>query len=865
MTYNYTSADYDTYEVTAFSEASLGSNVGCGTTFEMPSYADICIEVKDDDRSLSGDTCHNENANDRSYQTATILQDGVDIGNGGQIYAEKYYWVKDQDGNWYVMVEIEQEGTNDDYFTFYTGGDYDLPPAGAQLTVHSQCNVTSNWVKYNKLDAGSCLEPTGSISGTVFCDTDCDGINGGFTVVPGCDYVVEAEDMYDCGFRTVSGDQASGNKLVKLECNSGSLKTYFDGKDGIYDFRLTAQDECDGQSKIYVKVNGVLVDVIKLDRDTDGAGSDNGSFSEFVIEGLELNTGDKVELFAYSDGSEYVRIDKVAFEGQDTVDYTSEPVKEGVVIKLLDLDGNVIAETTTDADGNYSFDGIPAGDYKIMGVAPDGTEFTIQDVDGNSKDDIDSDVDSNGMSGVISVAAGGSYDVDLGVCDKPEPGALSGRYFCDVDDDDLDDGQAFDPGIAGVLVTLLDAAGNVVATTSTGPEGQYLFTDLPAGTYSVEFTDPDGVLVGKQLVNSNVGSDDTIDSDAIGDTTLSEITGIVVVAGSETKDNDAGAEYVNTPPEATPDVGMGCADEEIRVDLADNISDPDGDPVTITAVGGVALTNGGPAVDVGGVFVRLEGTELVFDGEVAYAGLDIGEEVTATFSYTIDDSNGGIAVSTIDVTFCGDANSIGSFCDSLPDQIQYQIRTSSIELPYGDEAFDIKFTSTDARFDGVIFEDAYCLSLFDPAEGAESFDTAALLTADVFCFEEAPADLFNANQISFANGKTAKENLDVVNWLLNQDFGSQGYTDWEIQRTIWELTDSLDTDYTSDIDPAFGDDANVDALVALALDFDANKTEEFAPQVGDIVGVIIDPNPATSSNSQPFIVGVDFEAYDCIC
>ena len=169
------------------------------------------------------------------------------------------------------------------------------------------------------------------------------------------------------------------------------------------------------------------------------------------------------------------------------------------------------------------------------------------------------------------------------------------------------------------------------------------------------------------------------------------------------------------------------------------------------------------------------------------------------------------------------------------------------------------------RFDGVIFEDAYCLSLFDPAEGAESFDDASLLTADVFCFDEAPASVFNANQISIANGKSAAENLDVVNWVINQDFKSAGFTDWEIQRTIWELTDNVDTDYLDAVDPAFGDGANVDSLVALAVDFDNTKTAEYTPGLGDKMGVILDPNPTSSTNSQPFIIAVEIEQYDCLC
>ena len=126
MTYYYSSYT-NTYEFSAFSEEDLlqgtnGSNLGCGDVFVMPAYSTICFEVKDNDTKLSGDSCYDENSNDGSYQTASITDaSGNEIGNGGQIYAESYYWVQDQNGNWYVLIEIEQEGTGDDYFTFYTG------------------------------------------------------------------------------------------------------------------------------------------------------------------------------------------------------------------------------------------------------------------------------------------------------------------------------------------------------------------------------------------------------------------------------------------------------------------------------------------------------------------------------------------------------------------------------------------------------------------------------------------------------------------------------------------------------------------------------------------------------------------------
>lgn len=101
----------------------------------------------------------------------------------------------------------------------------------------------------------------------------------------------------------------------------------------------------------------------------------------------------------------------------------------------------------------------------------------------------------------------------------------------------------------------------------------------------------------------------------------------------------------------------------------------------------------------------------------------------------------------------------------------------------------------------------------------------------------------------------------MINWILNQDFEDNGFTGWEVQRAIWEFTDNFDTDYLSDIDPALGDDANVDFIVSQAL---ANG-DGFVAGVGDVVGVVLDPNPATAENSQPFLVAVDWEDVDCFC
>ena len=252
MTYH---SSWNTYEFTAFAESDFGGNVDCGTTFTMPAAATLCVTVTDDDSKLSSDKSgwHDDVSYDHYGQNATIEGPNGHLGNGGQIYMDSYYWVYDQHGNWFQMIEVEQEGSHEDYFTFYTGGGYGVPGAGAQLTVHSKCDLNyHSGLNYSHLDAGEKTPPVP----TEIC--------------------IEAEDMHETGFHIAHGSQASGGEFLKLNCagGHGDVNTTFKGVDGTYDMCFFFQDENDGQSKIYVKVNGHVVDIIDLNRDSDGGGSD---------------------------------------------------------------------------------------------------------------------------------------------------------------------------------------------------------------------------------------------------------------------------------------------------------------------------------------------------------------------------------------------------------------------------------------------------------------------------------------------------------------------------------------------------------------------------------------------------------------
>jgi hypothetical protein len=540
----------------------------------------------------------------------------------------------------------------------------------------------------------------------------------------------------------------------------------------------------------------------------------------------------------------------------------------GKVVTLLnadgsaatDIDGNPVATTVTDANGDYSFDNLAAGDYKVVFEATDGKEFIAQDAGNDDTDD--SDVDpATGMTAAVTVVAGqNTPDVDAGVQDLL--GSLSGKYFFDEDKDGLDN-DGTDNGITGVEVQLLDAAGNPIAgrTTTTDANGNYTFAGLVAAVYGVKFTDSvSGKVLTTQDVDGNASDD--IDSDALDiGGNMSVISGITVVAGQNTPDNDAGVIQPNEDPTATDDAGMGCADTDITVDFSDNYADADSASVGITMINGEAISQGDTITLASGVEVTLTTEDaFIFNGETAYAGLDIGEHATETFEVTVEDSDGGVATADIDVSFCGDANSVDSLISSLPTSGTYELEYALDETPIADYAYDIRFLNTgDARLDGVLIEEAYCLD----------FNTAARTIAesgvdnigDFFGSQSAAAlSAFDSNTVSNANGLAGAENLDLINWVIAQDFEDQGFGAWEVQFAIWELADDFDASAVNFSAFQNADLAGVEEILDAAL-----LQDGFVASVGDTIGLIVDPGTSDAENVQPFIVALDWDAYDCLC
>ncbi|EEQ79473.1 Cna protein B-type domain protein, partial [Staphylococcus warneri L37603] len=72
-----------------------------------------------------------------------------------------------------------------------------------------------------------------------------------------------------------------------------------------------------------------------------------------------------------------------------------------------------------------------------------------------------------------------------------------------------------------------DENGNIISTTTTDTTGKYQFNNLTNGTYTVEFSTPEGYTP----TIANAGTDDSVDSDGL------TTTGVIKDADNWTLDS----------------------------------------------------------------------------------------------------------------------------------------------------------------------------------------------------------------------------------------------------------------------------------------------------------------------------------------
>jgi len=209
-----------------------------------------------------------------------------------------------------------------------------------------------------------------------------------------------------------------------------------------------------------------------------------------------------------SDPSHYVGVDAPTASlgdrvwedtNENGIQDDGEPGVAGITVNVLDASGEVVRTVETDAEGAWRADGLaPIATYSVEFVAP-GRIFTTANAGGD--DTIDSDADpATGRTATVDLGRG-AVDLTFDAGLLPVRGAIGDRVWLDLNGDGVqDEGE---PGIADVVVELVGPGGDVIRSIETGPEGEYLFDDIPPGDYVVRVVPPADVTPTYDLDGGN--------------------------------------------------------------------------------------------------------------------------------------------------------------------------------------------------------------------------------------------------------------------------------------------------------------------------------------------------------------------------
>ena len=177
----------------------------------------------------------------------------------------------------------------------------------------------------------------------------------------------------------------------------------------------------------------------------------------------------------------------------------SEQRFKGVTVALLNEDGTPVLDTegnpmtaTTDEKGAYQFVGLAPASYRVVIVDPEAGDLAglipTQAYTGKGE-----------TQASVTISDASVQGVDFGLV---APATIGDRVWNDADGNGADNGE---PGVPNVTVILKDANGVEVARTTTDANGNYRFTGLVPGTYTVDIEVPAGFNAATTSMTVTVG------------------------------------------------------------------------------------------------------------------------------------------------------------------------------------------------------------------------------------------------------------------------------------------------------------------------------------------------------------------------
>ncbi|MDO4838244.1 MAG: SdrD B-like domain-containing protein [Clostridia bacterium] len=222
-----------------------------------------------------------------------------------------------------------------------------------------------------------------------------------------------------------------------------------------------------------------------------------------------------------------------------------ESVVSGIVLHLIDEDGNDVDTERTNAKGVYKFENVVPGRYRITATAKKGYAFTK--TDGGSV--LLNLSDGEGESDWFDVELGASLTgMDAGMI---LPGTVEGTVFADANDNGLMD--AGETGLVGTVVRLMSEEGEQFSAT-IGEDGTFTFDAVMPGKYYLRYELPEhGIMAqvvknGNTITGDNVGASDWFDF-ATGDEYHASLAGGLILGsinGQTFEDHDGTGEKTDS-------------------------------------------------------------------------------------------------------------------------------------------------------------------------------------------------------------------------------------------------------------------------------------------------------------------------------
>jgi len=326
------------------------------------------------------------------------------------------------------------------------------------------------------------------------------------------------EDRNTNGIQDIGENPLSGIRIILNSDDGNQIAETVSDANGFYQFINLVPDEYFLTVIITDDMTFTTADSGSDDLDSDISGILGTGTSDYFIVGAGENKDDlDIGLIIWNDIIGVIWDDLDA----DGIREIGEPFLAGVELTLRDGMGNIVRSETTDNSGNYSFEDLPRAEYFVEISTTD----RLVSPQNQGPESTDSDFMIDGTLHVPLLL--GNIIMDAGLY---RTASIGDFVWLDLNRNGTFD--TTDSPFNNLRIELLDENGNVLQTQQT-QNGNYLFTDLNPGSYTLEM-EP-----GSDYLHTSLSSDNG-SLNFNGSVYSTEVT---IISGQNDLDRDFGFQF----------------------------------------------------------------------------------------------------------------------------------------------------------------------------------------------------------------------------------------------------------------------------------------------------------------------------------